>query len=603
MLIPSWVAPFRFFCSKLSIDSKETGVSPLLLYGSQEKYLEEIIEGYQRGVRNFVILKSRQLGVSTISIALDLFWAYVNPGLQGAIITHDEASREDFRAKITRYANSLPKSMKLFEEKSNRYRLEFTNGSVLNLMVAGSRAKGTLGRAFGLNFVHGTECSSWGDEEGLASLRNSLAENYPNRLYIFESTARGFNMWNRIWHQAGEDPTQKRFFLGWYLRQDQTVKDSDPRLKIFWDGQYTQDEEDKVKTVKERYNIDITPNQMAWYRWKTQNIGDEIMAMQEQPWTEEEAFIMSGSPFFPIRQLTQTMRGEMDTEFKAYRYNVGDNFLATQIEPVNHIKHAHLRIWEEPHPEGEYIIGADPAFGVSDTSDRSCAQVFRCYADRLIQVAEFASTDLNTSQFAWVIAHLGGAYKNTMVNLEITGPGMAVWQELQHLRQQFTMSNLGERAKDYGINDIFGSIRWFYYHRPDSTSSGLAFHWKTNFENKRRMLNQFKSDFQLKVLELHSVPLLEEMSTITVGEGSIGGEGASKDDRVMASALGIVAWVDWIRKKLMAQGRFYEAEQERIRLKMSGQPQMTMSQVIVADFFHRQQVSREEAEDPRKWRA
>lgn len=600
----SWIKPFRFFCSKLTIDSKETGVGPLNFFTSQERYLSEIDDGFERNIRHFIILKSRQLGVSTISIALDLFWALTNPGLQGAVITHNEAAREDFRSKIQRYSDSLPNELKLNTPKSNRYRLEFSNGSVLNLMVAGARAKGDLGRAFGLNFIHGTECSSWGDEEGLVALRNSLAERSPSRLYIFESTARGFNLWNKIWNDADEDPTQKRFFLGWYLKEDQRLDRDDPRWEMYWDGTLSEEEQEKVKLVTERYNYEIQPEQIAWYRWKMQNIGDEILGMQEQPWTEEEAFIMSGAPFFSVKSLTAKMRDEQDTPFKPYRYTLGEDFLATQIEPVDHPRFADLRVWEEPDPEGEYIIGADPAFGSSDLSDRSCAEVYRCYADRLVQVAEFASPNVTTAQFAWIIAHLGGAYKNTLVNLEINGPGMAVWQELLHLRQQFTMGKLGERAKGYNIEDIFGGIRWFFYHRPDSTTGGLAFHWKTNSENKRRILNQMKDSFSLKMLDIKSVPLLDEMRHVTVEEGSIGAEGSGKDDRVMATALAHVGWTDWVRRRMIAQGRTFEEEMKRIQAGKEGKPFMTMPQAIVADFFRRRREEQAGVEDdPRKWKA
>jgi hypothetical protein len=73
---------------------------------------------------------------------------------------------------------------------------------------------------------------------------------------------------------------------------------------------------------------------------------------------------------------------------------------------------ATLKIWEEPIDTAYYVIGADPAYGSSDWADRFCIQIFRCYADGLDQVAEFATSELNTYQFAWVIAHLAGAYKN-----------------------------------------------------------------------------------------------------------------------------------------------------------------------------------------------
>ena len=52
------------------------------------------------------------------------------------------------------------------------------------------------------------------------------------------------------------------------------------------------------------------------------------------------------------------------------------------------------------------------------------------------QVAAFATSELNTYQFAWVIAHLAGAYKNSTLNLEVNGPGQAVINELKNLKRQ-----------------------------------------------------------------------------------------------------------------------------------------------------------------------
>jgi hypothetical protein len=83
-----------------------------------------------------------------------------------------------------------------------------------------------------------------------------------------------------------------------------------------------------------------------------------------------------------------------------------------------------------------YVIGADPAYGSSDWADRFCIQVYRVYADGLEQVATFATSELNTYQFAWVIAHLAGAYKNSTLNLEVNGPGQAVINELRNLKRQ-----------------------------------------------------------------------------------------------------------------------------------------------------------------------
>jgi hypothetical protein len=96
-----------------------------------------------------------------------------------------------------------------------------------------------------------------------------------------------------------------------------------------------------------------------------------------------------------------------------------------------------LKVWEMPKTDAFYVIGADPAYGSSEWKDQFCAQVFRCYADGMEQVAEFCSTDCTTSTFAWVMLHLAGSYNtgindsgqgtpNVMMNLEINGPGMAL---------------------------------------------------------------------------------------------------------------------------------------------------------------------------------
>ena len=67
--------------------------------------------------------------------------------------------------------------------------------------------------------MHGTETASWGNEEGLASLIASLAENNPERLYMFESTAQGFNMFHDMYVTAKRAKTQRAIFCGWWRNQ------------------------------------------------------------------------------------------------------------------------------------------------------------------------------------------------------------------------------------------------------------------------------------------------------------------------------------------------------------------------------------------------
>jgi len=170
----------------------------------------EISSGLANGILFFVILKGRQLGITTISLALDLYWHFTNAGLGGTLVTDTEENRDMFRGTLGAYMEGVPKEYKIPMLAHNRNSLSLKNRSRIFYQVAGLRAKGSLGRGKGITFLHGTETSSWGDEEGLASLLASLAETNPDRLYIFESTARGFNMFHEMYVTAKRARTRKQ---------------------------------------------------------------------------------------------------------------------------------------------------------------------------------------------------------------------------------------------------------------------------------------------------------------------------------------------------------------------------------------------------------
>lgn len=198
---------------------------------------------------------------------------------------------------------------------------------------------------------------------------------------------------------------------------------------------------------------------------------------------------------------------------------------------------------------GFYVIGADPAYGSSDWADRFVIQVYRCYADGLDQVAEFATPDLNTYQFAWVIAHLAGAYKNSTMNLEVNGPGQNVIAEIRRIRAQATATT-GQMGKD--LRDVLGSMQNYIWRKMDNMgglSNSIGF--MTTHQTKERMLNYMKDFFERGMMNILSMELLEEMKTVVREDGFLGAPGRSKDDRVIASALATVAWAEQVQPRLI----------------------------------------------------
>ena len=162
-----WLALFGEFIAELRINSKEVlaederGVE-LKLWGSQKRFLEQLCVGLHKGVRSFYCLKARQEGISTISLAIDLFWLAMHPGLQGVLVVDDEENRDKFRLIIKRYLQSFPagffgQSFKVVKGKDNKSFTHFTNGSTADYLVAGKRKKATLGESRAYNCAVVTE--------------------------------------------------------------------------------------------------------------------------------------------------------------------------------------------------------------------------------------------------------------------------------------------------------------------------------------------------------------------------------------------------------------------------------------------------------------
>jgi len=540
---------FYKFCAQLKIESKEDGLIPMSKpLGTQTYVMEEIAKGLADDIHFFVILKGRQLGITTISLALDLYWQFTHPGWQGTLVADTEENRDMFRSTLGMYMEGLPKEFKIPLVAHNRNQMVLKNRSRIFYQIAGNKSR--LGQGKAITYLHGTETASWGSEEGLASLIASLAEKNPERLYMFESTAQGFNMYHDMYKTAKTAKSQRAIFCGWWRNEYYSADPEGQIYKVYWDGKLTGEEKEWTKEIKKLYGVEINSRQMAWWRWKlAEGMKDESLMFQEFPPTEDYAFVMTGTSFFSNSRCTDAAKVAKKQVPDCYRYVFGQDFQDTQVIKSSE-RLGVLRIWEEPVDNGYYVIGADPAYGSSDWADRFCIQVYRCYANGLDQVAEFATSEMNTYQFAWVIAHIAGAYKNSTLNLEVNGPGQAVISELRNLRRQATATS-GSLGKD--LRDVLGSMQNYIWRKLD-TMGGLSnsIGFMTTHQTKERMMNYFKDFFERGMMNVFSMDLLEEMKTIVREDGFLGAPGRNKDDRVIASALAVVAWAEQVQPRLIS---------------------------------------------------
>jgi len=605
---------FFEFLKHVRIDSKELGNICLgdHIYEAQRRLLDGIWSGLAQDIHDFKILKARQLGISTLSRALTLFWVGMHDGLKGAMVFDTNSNKENARREIEAMIESLPPEVEFPRVRyRNRDGIGLSNGATILFMSAGikkGKQGGGLGRSTGLNFVHCSEISSWENAEGIESFKQSLSETFPNRLYIWESTPRGFNAWFDMWTEAkADDLNQRAIFIGWWAKENQRIKRGTPAFERYGKSDPTDEELKKIKEVRDQYNFDIDMEQLAWFRrrqdptLKVDEEGTRVEAsggeylLQEQAWVELDGFLMTGSNFFPADRLSELAQFAKQQRFKAYEIFTGTEFIYTKIYDAKSISHTHLKIWEEPVDDGLYVVAADPAFGHSEDSDRYSIQVVRCYADGVDQVAEYNLTQIHTYQFAWVIAAICGYYKNCQMMLELNGPGEAVWNEWRTLKQTTKTGYLALQAEEKGLKNVFANVRDYIYTRADSMTSGHVFQWKVTEALKESIMERLRDFTMNGQLRIRSMETLEEMRSIVREGASIKAEGKKKDDRVIALAMACRAWEEKQRRALIAQGRTREFEAARKRLSFKDQSDM-FSQKMLTSFFDQKRRERHSAE-------
>lgn len=573
---------FYAFLERCFINSKDTGricLGSNLFYG-QRLFYTTVFDALEADIHNIFCLKSRQLGISTGARALSVFYLGVHAGLKGALVFDTAPHKEEARAELVTMIHDLPNSLKFPKPqgamgRGNRDALTLSNDSRMLFMSAGvkrSKSSGTLGRSSGLTFAHCSELCSYDNPEGMKSFEQSLSEVHPNRLYMKESTARGYNDWYDAWTEARADDAHNAcLFIGFWSKESQAISQNDPDFARYGIDPPTAQEEARMKAVHEQYGFKISVEQLAWIRRKVNPTAvaegdadpdfepEDTIMLAEQAWTESEAFQQTGSKFFSSETLTAITNQYASSKFKTYQFQTGIEFTDMKIQKAETARNVELKVWEEPDEvDGVYVLGIDPAYGENEANCRSAIQVLRCYADGIDQVAEYAWPLINTRQLAWVIAALLGWYGSGKAEaryiLELNGPGTAVYNEIRSLKHLIeSKSYLDDKLREQGLKDVFRNVRTYIYQRPDSLGPGFNMHFKTNTQLKITILERLRDYASNGMLHLHSLATIDEMKKITRMGDSIAGEGTAKDDRVIALALALYYWETGIRRTLITQ--------------------------------------------------
>jgi intein/homing endonuclease len=210
--------PMYFMKKYVKIQHQTRGIIPFELYPFQENALQEFID-FDRTI----VLKSRQMGISTLCSAYALWTMIFNPGKNVLIISTKQDTSKEIVSKIRLANNNLPSWLKIQTVEDNRLSLKFKNESKVE--AASSSSDSVRGKSAYLLILD--ECAFIdGIEDIWTSAQQTMAT---GGRAILLSTPNGVgNFFHKTWVDAVAKKNQFHTInLRWNLHpdRDQTWRD------------------------------------------------------------------------------------------------------------------------------------------------------------------------------------------------------------------------------------------------------------------------------------------------------------------------------------------------------------------------------------------
>lgn len=275
--------PIAFAEELLIIQDKSMQFTPLKFNRAQRHYLAN-------RTKRDLILKSRQLGFSTLIQSLHYWYAVTTPS---SIMTM--ADKHKNTQKLRRMQSLFYDRMRLRirpERSENNASITVYPkiGSQVEIDTAGSH---TAGRGSTYRFLHGSEVAFWKKADtAIAGALQAIPEHLPNTWVVFESTPNGASGWfydECMRALRNESEWELHFYAWWWDDEYRLPLASGERLE------YTPEE---IKLV-ERHGL--SQEQIKWRRSKQNTLKD--MFLQEYPEDPVSCFINTMGDVFTISQM------------------------------------------------------------------------------------------------------------------------------------------------------------------------------------------------------------------------------------------------------------------------------------------------------------
>lgn len=462
-------------------------------FNEAQRIIDEKIEEQLRttGRVRAIILKARQMGISTYTTARVFWKSYFNPHNKSVVMAHDSATSDALFNMSRSTIDYMSEEFRPTFKKSNAKEIMFEhNDSGYRLYTAGSPE---AGRGTTPTIAHLSEVAFWiHDEKILAGLFQGISQADGTEV-IIESTANGVgNSFHKLWTDAVAGNNEYLpIFVPWFLMPEYRRKAPDKFTRI-----------ESEEVLAERFGLDN--DQLYWRRLKIAESG-ETKFKQEYPATAEEAFIVSGSNVFNLEKIQslvpQPILSSREFDFEKMLFEEAPR--------------GTLHIFKYPTFQDAFVIGGDVSLGVG--RDYSCGVVMN--KQRQI-CALYRNNYIDPSKFGDLLFYLGRYFNNALLAVESNSMGIATLNRLiqmnyQNMYYQTKMANMSSE---------------------ESTRMG----WRTTSASKPAIIGFLKNAIENDEIWIPSTIIINELTMyISTADGKTEAAPGYCDDTVISTAIAL----------------------------------------------------------------
>lgn len=525
------MSPRYYLPAFLKIRTKDAKLVPFILNEAQD-YVLRIIEKLKKQNKpvRLVILKARQMGISTFAEGYIFNDTATNKFKNSLIIAHEEQASQNLYQMYKTYYENLPPEITPMIKRSNAKELLFENptpdieekrknpGLCSKVQVSTANNVNT-GRSSTIHNLHASEVAFWQDAKTvMTGLMNTIPDT-PNTSIIIESTANGVGDWFYNFWKAAERGENNfvPIFLPWFTDKNYTrpFESKSEKEEFIREVNQVYKDMDGQDVHTEEYELmkefNLTYEQLNWRKYTIQNKcnGDIEQFHQEYPSTPEEAFIATGRPRFSLTALKQYRKKQKEG---TRGYLEWDNKELKTVRFVQDPK-GYVEIFKMPEKGRFYCIGADVAEGLEE-GDYSNAYVG---SDDFIVYAKWRG-HIDPDLYGEELVKLARFYNDAYLGVENNNHGLTTLKSI-------------ERLEYWNI---------YYTKTYDRIADKLTqkMGWTTNQRTKPLMIDKLAQFIREKWLYTTDKDFIDEAFTYVIDEkGRTNAQTGCHDDTIMSMAI------------------------------------------------------------------